>query len=238
MTHPENKYRLGPGGGPRRYEVYTNVLKMNNEVFDWLWKDLRSGLILSAGEVLDSMATPDIAKNLVAVIERFREHSPGRDKQLLLLTKSTNIPDCEPCENVILSWSINAPTTAKIFEHGAPSVMHRLEAAQRAVYLGWRVRLRLDPIKSMDWDMGHDKDIVSLIHPLGPERITLGTIRKNGRPTMYPRGVGGLHGRIDIYRKLIGPLSEFTEVGLCKETPEVYKALGMSQKDIKCNCTA
>lgn len=236
---------MEPGkGNPRRYEVYTNVEKMMLEITKFIAKPPQSCSILNMGETLDSLATPEL-KNSVNMVVRHFEQAWGFFKEfdvlrhllptLLLLTKSTNIPDCDPPPNVVLSWSINAPIAARI-EKGAPHPARRFRAALKAKAAGWRVRVRIDPILA-ETDDGqlvphHDyKTVFEWMGELKPERITLGVLRKSGKP------VNGAGWRIPTYRLFINAMRGICEVGLCKETPEVYAALGLSTEDIKCNCT-
>lgn len=231
---------MEPGkGNPRRYEVYTNVEDMMLEITKFFAEPRQTCAILNMGETLDSLATPEL-KNTVNMIVQHFEQAWGFFKEygvlrhllptLLLLTKSTNIPDCDPSPNVVLSWSINTTLAAELYEDGAPPSLRRLLAAGIAKKEGWRVRIRRDPImdsatnQSVKWFAGK-------MEWLRPERITLGTLRTGGKP-MLPVDV-----RVDLYGAHMVALRGICEVGLCKETPEVYAALGLSTEDIKCNCT-
>lgn len=225
---------MKPGGGPRRYEVYTNFdSKGWEEIFYWFVNPYNDGQVLNVGETLDSMATPEIATELWAVIMALESEiteEARKNKTLLLLTKSTNIPDCDPSPNVVLSWSINTSLAAELYEGGAPSPLRRLVAAGNAKKAGWRVRIRRDPIMDSVSD-GNIKWFAEKMEWLQPERITLGTLRMGGKPRL------SIEARIKIYREHMFSLMGICPIGLCKETPDVYAALGMSTEDIKCNCT-
>ncbi len=220
------------GGGPRRWDVYTNTDKMMKEVDDWLDFRIKSE-VLCAGETCDSLATPEIKKNMEMVIEEFRSVYPAFDGTLLLVTKSANIPDCEPSPNVVLSWSVgNFP----VLEVGAPMRVERLAAARKAKAAGWRVRLRIDPILDSEIFQGDGEppleveDFFKLVAGIKPERITLGTLRRSGKPEY------SVNHRLDIYKYYFERLKGY-EIGLCKETREVYKALGLDPDNPTCNCT-
>lgn len=236
------------GEKSRRYEAYTNVEKMMLEITKFIAKPPISCAMLNMGETMDSLATTELKKNVEMVVRHFGQAWEYFEKcnhlrhllpTLLLLTKSTNIPDCDPTPNVVLSWSINAPKVAGL-EKGAPKPIHRWNAALKAKQLGWRVRVRIDPIvKVVDPTEPKPRELTiesvygplwRWMHILKPERITLGTMRRSGKPTLPAAE------RIEIYKRMIAELNPIP-VGLCKETPDVYAALGIPTKDIKCNCT-
>ncbi|WP_172839081.1 hypothetical protein [Thermanaeromonas toyohensis] len=62
----------------------------------------------------------------------------------------------------------------------APSPFSRLGAAARLLELGWRVRIRLDPVIVEGGIEGMEayRDICKQIKGLGPERVTVGTLRQ------------------------------------------------------------
>lgn len=70
-------------------------------------------------------------------------------RYLLLLTKSTNIAilrSAIPTDQVIVSFSVNSNAAATKYEIGSPDPVRRLQAVAELKQLGWRVRIRIDPI--------------------------------------------------------------------------------------------
>jgi spore photoproduct lyase len=204
---------------------------------------LSSG-IFSTGELADSLAI--IPPLLEPAFEYF---SKQRKKYLLLLTKSTNIQfllDKEPNPHIIVSFSVNASPISKKFEKGSPNSDRRLEAAHELKKIGWRVRIRLDPIILED-GIGAYEEICQKIADLQPELLTIGTLRQ------YP----GLHrfarfaprkglcraedgrmrypftARVKTYKQIQQWLG--FQPSLCKETKDMWRTLGWGFQG--CNCS-
>lgn len=63
----------------------------------------------------------------------------------------------------MLSWSLNAVPVARKWEKLAPSVADRLNAAKQVFDAGYEVRLRIDPMVSVDnWQM-HYTELFKMI---------------------------------------------------------------------------
>ncbi|MCB0334841.1 MAG: hypothetical protein KDD62_01005 [Bdellovibrionales bacterium] len=64
-------------------------------------------------------------------------------------TKSGNfsaIQDLVPCPNVILAWTLSPPSIQKCYEPLTPSLAARIKAVNKALDVGWNVRLCFDPM--------------------------------------------------------------------------------------------
>ena len=189
---------------PGEVIVYTNE-----------WKDVERQLykegpgVYNAGELADSLNP--MPKLLPQAIKWFNKHH-HEGYTLLLCTKSEALgllqSDAAPPKagGVIVSFSVNAPRMAELYEKGVPTPQHRLEAVRRLLKMGFRVRIRLDPI-ILDFDSPYYehtdpslvntamknlerdyKDIVEKMAGLAPpqyknkdgggvERVTIGTLR-------------------------------------------------------------
>jgi len=147
-------------------------------------------------------------------------------------------------------------------ERITPSIARRLEAAALAQELGCEVRARIDPILTPAGWRDYYADFVDQVSRLGVDfrRWTLGTYReKNAQLQAWADRWGippmewqpaedelvqdGTHRhllpnrRADIYRFVGDDIrSKFpnTTIGLCKETQDVRKVVGLHQA--KCNC--
>ncbi|HHY35114.1 MAG TPA: hypothetical protein GX510_05710 [Firmicutes bacterium] len=215
---------------------------------DWLSVqrelDSVSDGVFSTGELADSLAV--IPPLLNEALDYFEGH---RTKYLLLVTKSTNI-SCllkrKPSPQIIVSFSVNSPIAARLFEHGAPNPATRLEAAERLASAGWRVRIRMDPIIG-EVDL---RDYEGLCRRIGQsefERVTVGTLRQypglhNYAKTAPRRGLKmapdgrmryPIQMRAAIYRQIADWLG--FQPALCKETQELWALLGWTFNG--CNCT-
>lgn len=200
--------------------------------------------IFSTGELADSLAI------IPPLLEPALEYFPKQSKKyLLLLTKSTNIEfllNREPDPHIIVSFSVNASRISKKFENGAPNSDRRLEAAHELKKIGWRVRIRLDPI-ILEEGIEVYEDICRKIAALQPELVTIGTLRQY--PGLYrfarfaPRqGLcraddGRMRypytARLKTYKQIQQWLG--FQPALCKETKAMWKTLGWRFQG--CNCS-
>jgi spore photoproduct lyase len=206
--------------------------------------DSLSSGIFSTGELADSLAI------IPPLLEPALEYFPKQSKKyLLLLTKSTNIKfllDRHPNPQVIVSFSVNAPPISEKFEKGAPNPDHRVQAALELKKMGWRVRIRLDPIILED-GVGVYEGICRKVADLEPELVTIGTLRQY--PGLYRfarhaprkdlcRAEDGrmrysFSARLKTYEQIQQWLG--FQPALCKETKDMWKALGWHFQG--CNCT-
>jgi spore photoproduct lyase len=227
--------------------VFINIEDMLRELSKWFKKN--NGLkILNAGELSDSLAITD--RIIKILIQIFGEQNRNK---LLLLTKSDKINgilDLPHNKQTIISFSINPPEVAERFEADAPSPDRRIAAALKCMKAGYRVRIRIDPIIPVENWMDFYGRLAEKIKKINPERVTLGCLRlfpavkafslrdKSIFNYATERTADGRFRppenlRIKIYRFLLSKLKGL-EVGVCKETWTVFKALNLP---LKCNCT-
>ena len=80
----------------------------------------------------------------------FLQYGPQLPNSILeLRTKSTQIRsllESPAHDNVVVAYSLAPEAVAKSIEHGAPSLLKRLEALAKLQKHGWRIGLRFDPI--------------------------------------------------------------------------------------------
>jgi spore photoproduct lyase len=238
----------------RREEAFANLDTMFQEVRRWVARDGLESYVLNAGNLSDSLAFEQVRPMMSRLADVFREAgAAGRKHSLLLVTKG-GLDECRPllegapCPNVIVSFSVNSPDAARRYERGAASVGSRLEAARRLKAAGWRVRIRIDPMF-----MGFDyRRIIRDVCALGPERITLGSLRaephlkrvvnhglladlqeaaEKGGLARYPLAV-----RLALYGPAVEALRDCCPMGLCEETRDVWHALGLDADARCCNC--
>jgi spore photoproduct lyase len=72
-----------------------------------------------------------------------------KDVVLEIRTKSAAgrfLEEVEPADNVHLAWTLSPDEIARRYEQGAPSLEKRIQALNRALERGWKVRLCLDPL--------------------------------------------------------------------------------------------
>jgi len=211
--------------------------------------------VLNTGELADSLMTENssrpFSKFVVPLFEEQEQH------KVLFLTKSTTVKNLLEMKNhnqVIVSFSLNAPFVARKWER-APSVEKRLEAARVLSEAGYETRVRIDPIVPVEkWQTHYLGIIDSIFSKFVPERITVGSLRglqstinnandKSWTVFMTEASNWGkkiaFKTRFAIYNAIIKYLKteyNYTKVALCKETVEMWRKLGMDYRRIQCNC--
>jgi spore photoproduct lyase len=218
-------------------------------------EEVRTPEILNTGEIADSLmhenAEVPFSKFIIPIFEGQELH------KVLFLTKSSNVEnllEIEPHSQAIISFSLNAIPVAERWEK-APRVLRRIEAAKKVLDAGYEVRVRIDPMVPVEnWQEYYVYLLSILFDNFTPERITLGSLRGlqstiNGCAdkswVKYLAESSNWGKKIDfktrhlMYSTIIDQLKSeysFTEVALCKETVEMWNALNMNYKKIKCNC--
>lgn len=229
--------------------------RLLQELAAWVARDDVEAFVANAGNMTDSFGFEEERPLWGDFIELMREQAEakGRPHCLLAVTKA-GLRHCRaflerpPCRNVIVSFSINSPEAAEGHEAGAAHPRERLEAAAALQKLGWRVRVRIDPmILGFDYDW-----VTEQVRAIAPERVTLGTLRADptllaevaevaifqaleapepGSIARYP-----LDTRLAMYRRVVERLKDVTSLGLCEETEDVWRALGLDCDNKTCNC--
>jgi len=218
-------------------------------------EEVKTPEILNAGEIADSLmhenAELAFSKFIIPMFETQKPH------KVLFLTKSStvkNLLEIWPHNQAIISFSLNAIPVAKRWEK-APSVLKRIEAAKKVFDAGYEVRIRIDPMVPIkNWQEYYFELLDILFDNFMPERITLGSLRGlqstiNGCTdkswVKYLRESSNWGKKIDfetryiIYLTIINELKSkysFNKVALCKETVQMWDALRMDYKKIRCNC--
>jgi DNA repair photolyase len=238
-----------------KQRVFTNVDRLFEDVRAWLRRDDLESYVLNAGNLSDSLTFEAVRPVMTDLVELFRNEGElaGRKHTLLLVTKgglSHSAPLCSvaPSTSVVVSFSVNHPEAARLYERGASPAGDRFLAAEALKERGWRVRIRLDPmIAGFDY-----RETAARIRALQPERVTLGQLRAEpgllrqvkhelfaglGPPASvkslarYP-----LQQRLALFRQVTDILGDCCPIGLCEETPEVWNAVFPNRCEAVCNC--
>jgi len=212
--------------------------------------------LLNSGELCDSLVNDGngflLCKDIIPIFKTQDLH------KLLILTKSANIKDIlssNSQKHVIVSFTLNSFNVAKKWEKKAPSPKKRINAAKKLFDEGYEVRLRIDPIIPVEnWDDEYLELVDFIFSRFDPERITLGSLRglqstinnckdRSWVKYLEERTNWGLKvafdNRFEIYKTIIKHLKKefnYKNIGLCKETLELWKKLGMDYNENMCNC--
>ena len=218
-------------------------------------EEVKTPEILNTGEIADSLmnenAGTPFSKFIIPIFEAQKLH------KVLFLTKSSNVKnllEIAPHNQTIISFSVNAMPVGERWEK-APSVLKRIEAAKKVFDAGYEVRIRIDPMVPIEnWKEYYLQLLDTLFDNFIPERITLGSLRGlqstiNGCTdkswTHYLEESSNWGKKINfrtrylMYSIIINQLKSkynFNKVALCKETVEMWNALKIDYKKIKCNC--
>ena len=243
------------GYNRKERRIFNDTDRLFAEIIDWVGRDNLETYLANAGNMTDGLSFEKERPIWGDLVELMREHATakGRPHCLLVVTKA-GLDLCEaflerePCPNIIVSFSINAADAARDHERGAAPTADRLAAARKLRELGWRVRVRLDPmIKGYEYS-----GLIRAVRDIAPERVTLGTLRAD--PTLIPevRDVAifqqleepepesiaryPLEERMAMYRAAVDVLRDVTSIGLCEETEDVWRDLGLDYINKTCNC--
>jgi len=219
--------------------------------------------VLNLGELGDPLAVDDITGLSEELVPFMPAHAPRT--KLLFLTKSDcvrNLLGMDHGGQTIVSFSINTDKVWRHLEHRTPSPTSRLKAARLVQEAGYEVRLRIDPvIRYSSWEKDYKKLTELIFDYVEPSRITIGEYRPaeglsshiktrfpessllkvNGSliaeagKLRYPREY-----RIEMFRAITDGIrlcNRSVQIALCKETPQVWKAVGLEGKELHCNCT-
>ncbi|MBC8218795.1 MAG: hypothetical protein H8E73_10055 [Planctomycetes bacterium] len=215
------------------------------------------------GEMLDSLALDHITNLTARLVPFFSEFS---NAYLMLLTKSNNIANLlqlKPNRQTVVSWSINTQQMIETHEVGAASLSQRIQAAKACQDHGYRIRLRIDPdMLHQEWRATYADMIGQVMTTIRPENITLGMLRLfPGHLRLAQAAYGSraqkLHGsdlvkgasngklrypapkRIEFYTFLADTIRSFdgsVSIGLCRETPNIWRNLKQLCNPRQCNC--
>jgi len=210
--------------------------------------------VLNSGELCDSLLSENsddpFSKFIIPLFESQKKH------KVLFLTKSTNVENLlriDQHENVIMSFSLNAPAVSNKWEK-APEVEDRIEAARKVSDAGYETRIRIDPmVPVFEWEE-HYTGLIEIFEQFLPERITLGSLRGLQSTINYSKDKTWVKYlseksnwgkkidseiRFEMYSTLIDYLKNnygYTNVALCKETVEIWEKMELDYMKIKCNC--
>ncbi|MCK4488412.1 MAG: hypothetical protein KAU38_16840 [Desulfobacterales bacterium] len=242
---------------------FINYEKMYDEIekFDRsrIPKSLR---VLNLGELGDPLAVDYITDFAKQIIPFMPEHAPRT--RLLFLTKSDCVDEILGLNHrgqSIISFSVNTDTVFQQLEHRTASPESRLAAAAKVQKAGYEVRLRIDPVIFYStWQKDYKALVDKIFQFVQPTRITIGEYRpsnglanhissrfpdspllrinkhlvREGRKLRYPKAQ-----RVTMFRTIIEAIRKHgtdIDIALCKEQPQIWKAVGLNAKGLLCNC--
>lgn len=223
---------------------------------------LRSPVVFNAGELSDGFVFPEAMIERIMPLFSSPEANPHNHKLLILTKSDTKRGAYANSKNIIIAHSVNAQYVARTYELKAPHPWNRIEASNYYFERGFETRLRIDPMVPVNsWHVGY-KELVERIMDKAPNTsvITIGSLRglqstinmcknlkkdiswmryiEGGETTNFGKRAS-VEVRIAMYTLVKNTLLERGykgQIALCKETPEVWKAVGLDMRKAVCNC--
>jgi spore photoproduct lyase len=242
---------------------FINYEKMYEEIIKFDRSKIPKSLrVLNLGELGDPLAVDYITGFAKQIIPFMPEHAPRT--RLLFLTKSDCVDDILSLDHggqSIISFSVNTDAVFQQLEHRTASPDSRLIAAAKVQKAGYEVRLRIDPvIYYSTWEKDYIALVEKIFEYVQPTRITVGEYRpsnglanhissrfpespllkinkslvREGKKLRYPKNL-----RVKMFKTIIEAIKKHRsgiDISLCKEQPEIWKALGLNMKGLFCNC--
>lgn len=237
-----------------QYVKTEHVLQALDEAF----AKIQVPTIFNSGELADSLMNP---KLMAPIIDKFEQQ---KSHKIYLLTKfgTSNIDFLinVPRKQVICGWSINAPIVARCWEKSAVPPSDRIEAAKLVSEAGYDTRIRIDPIFPVDdWRVHYGNLLNKILRNLKPNKIILGTPRGLWKTIKYAKESNvdiewirffkedsswgrklAFDQRKEIYEFFYDSLDSAgyprSKISLCKETSDMWEALGLKFAVGICNC--
>ena len=146
-------------------------------------EDPKKPMIVSISYNTDLLAM----ENIVPMVSRWIKFARKRKNLIIeIRTKSAyfqSIKKLRPSKNIILSWTLSPEKVCNEYEIYAPPLGMRLKAVNRAIELGWNVRLCFDPILLIEnWESIYFEfidEVFSKIEVNNLRDVTLGVFRMN-----------------------------------------------------------
>lgn len=162
-------------------KLYANVDEALQEVERILEAHPQRKFRIGTGELIDSLALDWLSGHSAQLLPFFARRP---NAVLELKTKSDRVEGVlaqAPSPNVVVSWSLNAPSIIDSDEPGTASLDERLEAARRVQQAGFRVGFHFDPLVAFPgWEDEYERVVRALEERIDPSRVawvSLGHLR-------------------------------------------------------------
>lgn len=246
--------------GTMRGKMNPRIVNVNYvlSALDEAFASISQPSVFNSGELADSLMNPSV---MAKIADKFEEQSLHKLATLSKFgPKNAQFLVEKPRRQTICSWSINAIEVAKHWERAAAPPEKRIEAARMVSEAGYDTRIRIDPMFPIDNWKEHYQDVIyRIFEQLTPQRIIIGTPRGLFKTIKYARDLGfdmswadffkedtgwgkklGFDQRLEMYSYVQDKLEaigyEKKRVTFCKETVDIWSALGRNYEPETCNC--
>lgn len=246
--------------GTMRGKMNPRIVNVNYvlSALDAAFASISEPSVFNSGELADSLMNPSV---MAKIADKFEEQGTHK---LATLSKfgprNAQFLIEKPRTRTICAWSINALAVAKRWEQAAAPPEQRIEAAKMVSEVGYDTRVRIDPMFPIeDWKQHYQDLIYRIFEKLTPQRIILGTPRGLFKTIKYARELGfdmtwasffkedtgwgkklAFDQRLEMYSFVQDKLQaigyEKRRISFCKETVDMWSALGREYQPETCNC--
>ncbi len=242
-------------------KIYVNLPEMLGEI-DIITRRLGRPTAFYLGKLQDALALDPLTAYSTVMVPFFAEHPYAR---MTLLTKSADVDRLLKLEHkghTILSWSVNPPEVARIFEENVPGVEERVASMLKAASAGYPVRAVMMPIIPIEgWQKIYAEVTRYLIKSVPLQRFTLGGIcsykaaralmesklgSRNPVSTNIQKGVSPdgrsrypASLRAEMYNYIVNIARDICpdlKIALCLEEETLWKNCGLENNRGRCNC--
>ncbi|MBR4592594.1 MAG: hypothetical protein IKO35_05240 [Elusimicrobiaceae bacterium] len=205
---------------------------------------------IGSGEFTDSLVFDDLTQYSQKIVPFFQKRP---DWQFEFKTKSINVGGLLAiggCENVVVSWSVNAAKIINEAEHFTPSLSERLATACEVAKAGYRLGFHFDPVIIYEgYQADYARTVQEMADKLPADKIawiSVGTLRfsrelKKQMENRFPQNFlldgeflldfdgkmrYGVTQRQEVYQFLVPLLRKTfprTQVYLCMEDPALVR---------------
>jgi len=206
-------------------KVFVNLPEIMEEVGRHIG-NAESPLEFCAGELQDGLALDPLTAYSSVLIPFFAKQ---REACLEFRTKFTAIQrllSLNHGRRILLSWTLNPPEIARLFELGAPPVEKRIAAMQLCAQAGYRLRASIMPvIPRGDWNRCYLDFVAWLLEQIPLERLSLGGISMDDRTRVLLESRIGKGNVISTYLVKCSDGQWHYTRGLCRDLFQQIKSL-------------
>lgn len=157
-------------------KIYVNLMEIFERI-DRIANRFACPTAFYHGKLQDGLSLDPLTAYSPVLVSFFARHSFARQ---VILTKSNSVERLLGLDHrghTTLSWSLNPPEIARIFETNAPSIEARIAAMQKIAEAGYPIRANVMPLIPVSgWEKIYDRFLRDLLTRIPIRRLTLGGI--------------------------------------------------------------
>ena len=225
--------------------LYANIEQMRQEISHLLEGERRKFRI-GTGELTDSLLLDEKTRFSECMISYLLQFD---NAVVELKTKTLNFDSVRrlgPHPNLVISWSLNSPEMAALYEAKSPTMEERIQAAADLEKLGFRIGIHFDPlIYTRDWEVQYTKTLdmmrdelkkiawISLGTFRGPPSLRRSIVENHPGSALYLQEfVTGDDGKMRYFRPVRTRMYRFMKERLSQDFPDTPIYLCMESRRV------